>query len=80
MTLSTFPSLDNSARILRASLDLEDVNIDSLFGESIKLALIEHKPLRPILEMIQFQATQNRQAVAAVVGEEVLRNIEKIIL
>lgn len=79
-TLSKLPDLANSARLLKISLDLEDIKEDNIFGYSIKKALREKKDLRGILQMIREQYQDNPDLLNKIMGQRLMEDINKVII
>jgi hypothetical protein len=75
--IKSFPDLANSARLIKISVELEDVPDTSVMGMAIQIGLREDR-LRDVIKMIQSQAGDNRPLMVEIVGEDLLKAIENV--
>lgn len=72
--LSSFPDLGRSAKLVKFSVELENVKPDNVLGASIREALSEGR-IMATLNLINDCAKDNRELMNDIVGESLLDEI-----
>lgn len=79
LKIGELPDLANSFKLLKISCDLEDVLPDSVLGIAIHEGL-KRKALKEIITMVKEQGRDNRKMVVDIIGEELMKQIETLIM
>lgn len=75
--MNTFPDLGKSFKMLKIRMELDKVPMETLIGFAIHCGLKEISVNR-VVHMIKEQAKDNREMMANVIGEDLLREIESV--
>lgn len=76
--MTTYPANPAKSLLLaEIAIQLEGIQSDSFFAESIFIAIRRNSPANEIVQMIYDQSKDNRPLVSHIVGEKVLLKIEK---
>lgn len=72
-TLTSLPNLASSFGLLKLSIDLMNINHDSIFAESVRQGAKDN--LRETIQMIKDQAADNYPLTCDIIGYELLNRV-----